>query len=169
MSHIVSPAVEADIPAIASLRNSVAESLTHEHGPGHWSGAVTEQSVERDLKSSLVLVSRQGSRIVATARLARKKPWAIDQTYFSPLRQPLYLNDMAVDPRHQRQGIGRQLLAEVTAFARVWPADGIRLDAYDSPAGAGGFYAKCGFREVARVSYRGVPLIYYELLLGDLG
>jgi len=169
MSQMVSPAVEADTPAIASLRNSAAESLTREHGPGHWSAAVTEQSVERGLKSSLVLVSRQESSIVATARLSRKKPWAIDQTYFSPLRQPSYLHDMAVDPRHQRQGIGRQLLAEVATVARAWPADGIRLDAYDSPAGAGGFYAKCGFREVGRVTYRGVPLIYYELLLGDLG
>jgi hypothetical protein len=49
--------------------------------------------------------------------------------------------------------------------ARAWPSQAIRLDAYDADAGAGGFYAKCGFREVGRVTYRTVPLIYFELLL----
>ena len=44
-------------------------------------------------------------------------------------------------------------------------ADAIRLDAYDAEAGAGEFYVKCGFREVGRVAYRGVPLTYYERLI----
>lgn len=167
MNLTVSSAVEADIPAIASLRASVAEHLTNQYGRGHWSSAVTEQSVFRGLKSSLVLVALNGSSIVATVRLATKKPWAIDQTYFSVILQPLYLHDMAVEPRLQRQGVGRRLLDEVKAIARAFPADGVRLDAYDSPAGAGGFYAKCGFREVGRASYRNVPLIYYEFLFGD--
>jgi hypothetical protein len=43
--------------------------------------------------------------------------------------------------------------------------DAIRLDAYDAEAGAGPFYAKCGFEERGRVVYKGDPLIYYELLL----
>ncbi len=167
MNQTVSAAVEADIPAIASLRSAVAERLTSQYGRGHWSSDVTEQSVFRGLKSSLVLVSRDGSSIVATVRLATRKPWAIDPTYFSVIRQPLYLHDMAVEPRLQRQGVGRRLLEEVIAVARAWPANGIRLDSYDSPAGAGDFYAKCGFREVGRVSYRSLPLIYYELLLDE--
>jgi hypothetical protein len=49
--------------------------------------------------------------------------------------------------------------------ARDWPADAIRLDACDTPAGAGGFYPKCGYTEVGRVRYEGTPLIYYELPL----
>lgn len=44
------------------------------------------------------------------------------------------------------------------------PGEVIRLDALDASAGAGGFYAKCGFSEVARVRYRGCPLVYYERL-----
>jgi hypothetical protein len=39
------------------------------------------------------------------------------------------------------------------------------LDAYDAAAGAGDFYAKRGFPEVGRVTYRGTPLIDFELLL----
>jgi GNAT superfamily N-acetyltransferase len=54
---------------------------------------------------------------------------------------------------------------EALRLARAWPADALRLDAYDAEAGAGTFYRKCGFREVGRVTYRSDPLIYYELLV----
>lgn len=40
-----------------------------------------------------------------------------------------------------------------------------RLDAYDADAGAGSFYAKCGYQERERVIYRGTPLVYFELLI----
>jgi hypothetical protein len=43
------------------------------------------------------------------------------------------------------------------------------LDAYDAAAGAGRFYARCGYQERGRVVYKGDPLIYFELLLGDAG
>ena len=57
------------------------------------------------------------------------------------------------------------MLDEAKEIARAWPGDAIRLDAYDAAAGAGEFYAKCGFREVGRATYRGTPLIYFELML----
>jgi GNAT superfamily N-acetyltransferase len=65
----------------------------------------------------------------------------------------------------QRRGVGRRLLAEAIKHTRALPADAIRLDAFDAEAGAGPFYAKCGFREVGRVTYRKAPLIYFELVL----
>jgi GNAT superfamily N-acetyltransferase len=70
-----------------------------------------------------------------------------------------------VAPDRQRRGLGRDLVREAISVARAWPSQAIRLDAYDAPAGAGAFYLKCGFREVGRVTYRKVPLIYFELLL----
>jgi GNAT superfamily N-acetyltransferase len=72
---------------------------------------------------------------------------------------------MAVHPSLQRKEAGRLLLQEAEVIARAWPAGAIRLDAYDCAAGDGDFYAKCGFREVARVIYKKTPLIYFELLL----
>ncbi len=56
-------------------------------------------------------------------------------------------------------------MERASALAREWPADAIRLDAYDAGAGAGAFYLACGYREVGRVTYRGVPLVYFETLL----
>jgi GNAT superfamily N-acetyltransferase len=71
---------------------------------------------------------------------------------------------MAVEPLLQGRGIGRQLLAEADRVSRFLATEAIRLDAYDAPAGAGGFYARCGYREVGRAVYRRVPLVYYERL-----
>jgi hypothetical protein len=64
----------------------------------------------------------------------------------------------------QRRGIGRRLIKEGIAVARGWPSAAIRLDAYDAAAGAGLLYAS-GFLEVGRKTYRGVPLVYFELML----
>lgn len=98
-------------------------------------------------------------------RLATKKPWAIDIARFTPVKRPLYLTGMAVSVAHQRKGLGRLALGDAISVARGWPADAIRLDAYDAEAGAGRFYASYGFRARGRVVYKGNPLVYYELLL----
>ena len=162
---VLVPAEAGDAEEIAALRTAVAERLTRDFGRGHWSVVATERGVLQQLKTSVVLVARAASGLVATLRLATRKPWAIDPSYFADAHRPLYLSDMAVFPDHQRSGIGRSCLAEATRIAKGWPADAIRLDAYDTPAGAGEFYAKCGYREVGRVTYRKTPLIYFELKL----
>jgi GNAT superfamily N-acetyltransferase len=161
------PACEADASAIALLHTAAAAELTKVHGKGRWSSAVTERSVARDLSHSRGLVVRQGTSIVATVRLTTRRPWAIDPDYFTPAERPVYLREMAVEPSVQRLGIGRRLLARAVALAKKLPADAIRLDAYDATAGAGPFYAKCGFDEVGRVAYRGTPLVYFELVLAN--
>jgi GNAT superfamily N-acetyltransferase len=135
------------------------------HGKGHWSASGTEKEALRGITTSRVLIARTGAEIVGTLSLGAKKPWAIAPEYFTPVTRVLYLRDMAVAPAAQGRGVGRLLLAEAERVARAWPADAIRLDAYDGAVGAGAFYAKYGFKEVGRVVYRGTPLIYFELLL----
>ena len=162
---IIRLATAADVPALSALRTAVAVDLTNQYGEGHWSAPVSERGAELALRHSSVLVLRDGASLVGTLRLGNRKPWAIDKTYFTGVQHAIYLTDMAVDPVRQRQGIGRRLIEEAIAVARDWPADAIRLDAYDAPAGAGAFYAKCGFAERGRVIYRNVPLVYYETLI----
>ena len=158
-------ATESDVLAIAKLRAAVAQDLTEKFGSGHWSSPGSENGVRLDLRKPGLFIARRGRRVIATLRLSTKKPWAIDPTYFTDIRVPLYLTNMAVQPDLQRCGIGRCCLEEAVRIAGAWPAGAIRLDAYDADAGAGGFYARCGFREVGRVVYRSVPLIYYERLV----
>lgn len=150
---------------IAALHNAAAGALTARFGEGHWSSLVTERGTAAAQRHARVRVGKSGKRILTVLRLATKKPWAIDVSYFTPVKRPLYLTGMTVAVTHQGEGLGRLALEDAIEVARKWPADSIRLDAYDADAGAGAFYAKCGFRERGRVVYKGDPLVYYELML----
>jgi ribosomal protein S18 acetylase RimI-like enzyme len=162
----ITAASPEDAAAIAAVRVDAADRLTRDFGDGHWSAHTNEAAVLRDIAASRVLVVRDSSGIVGTLTLQKKKPWAIDLAYFTPCARVLYLINMAVAPDRQRTGVGRALLNEALAAARAHPADVIRLDAYDCDAGASGFYRKCGYTEVGGKSYRGVPLLYFELKTG---
>lgn len=157
-------ATPEDAAEIAALRVAAADRLTRDFGDGHWSAHTNEASVLRDLKGSLVIAARDAGAIVGTLTLQTKKPWAIDVAYFTACAKAIYLINMAVAPDRQRAGIGRALLVEALTRARAFRADAIRLDAYESPAGAGGFYRKCGYLHVGGKLYRGVPLLYFELM-----
>ena len=146
------------------MRIAAANCLTSEFGEGHWSAHTNEAAVLRDMKASRVIAAHRGGVIVGTLTLQTKKPWSIDVIYFSPCAKPVYLTNMAVVPERQRTGVGRALLDAALAQARIAAFDAIRLDAYDTPAGAGTFYRRCGYRQVGGRSYRGVPLLYFELM-----
>lgn len=163
MKISVKSAGQADAAEIAALRNAAGEHLSHLHGVR--ASCVTEKSVLRGIMTDRVLLARARGQAVATLRLATKKPWAIDLSYFTAVHRALYLHDMAVEPSRQGEGVGRLLVEEAKAQARAWPSQAIRLDAYDAAHGAGAFYAKCGFIEVGKATYRKTPLVYFELLL----
>lgn len=156
---------ESDARAIVALRIAAAAELTGRFGRGHWSGEATERGVLAGMHDAKIWVARRGADVVGTFRLSITKPWAIDACYFAPSTHPLYLTDMAVRPDLQGRGFGRRCLSKAVEVAEAWPSDAIRLDAYDSEAGAGVFYEKCDFLEVGRVVYRDVPLRYYERLI----
>jgi ribosomal protein S18 acetylase RimI-like enzyme len=154
-----------DVPELTALHNAAADDLTRRYGHGVWSTTATEKGVLFRWQHVRVLIARKGERIAGTLRLQTKKPWAIDVGYFTPVKKAIYLTGMAVIPAMQHKGVGTMLLEEAARHAIAWPADAIRLDAFDTDAGAGGFYAGCGFCEVGRVTYRKSPLIYYERVL----
>ncbi|MFL5526681.1 MAG: GNAT family N-acetyltransferase [Gemmatimonadaceae bacterium] len=154
-----------DVGIIAGLQNAAAGALTARFGAGHWSTLVTERSAALSQRNARVRLGSSGKRILTVLRLATKKPWAIDVSYFTPVKRPLYLTGIAVSVEYQGRGLGRLALNDAFAVARSGAADAIRLDAYDAPAGAGNFYLKAGFTERGRVVYRDDPLVYYEMLL----
>ena len=163
------PATPDDAAPLAALHTAVAHHLTQLHGRGAWSSGTSEKGVLYAMRTSQVFAAREGPELVATLRLTTKKPWAIDIGYFAPCRKPLYLLAMAVAPAKQHQGIGRRCLEQAKLLATGWGMEAIRLDAFDAAAGAGGFYARCGYTEVGRAAYRRTPLIYYQLLLTATG
>lgn len=160
-----STAIQSDAPELAALHTAVNADLTERFSRGTWSSVATEKGVLFNMRHSRVIIARKGKRIMGTLNLQTKKPWAIDVSYFTPVKKAIYLVGMAVVPTVQKQGVGRALMEEAMKQVRAWPADAIRLDAWDADAGAGSFYAKCGYREVAHVVYKNSPLIYFELIL----
>ena len=155
-----------DIPGIVAVRVKASEHLTGRFGAGHWSGLASERGVAWEIRQGgKTLIARRGKTIVATLKIATRKPWAIDVSYFTQCRQPWYLTNMAVDPAHQGLGIGTRCVMAAIKAVREEGGDAVRLDAYDAEAGAGAFYVKCGFTERGRVTYRITPLVYYEKLL----
>jgi GNAT superfamily N-acetyltransferase len=159
-------ATAADAAAIAAVRVAAADRLTLDFGMGHWSSRTDERSVLRELTSNQIIIVRSGDDVVGTASLQRKKPWAIDLAYFTACGEPIYLINMAVHPGVQRRGIGRALLDHALELARAGGADAIRLDAYDGLVGAGEFYRKCGYQLRGGKTYRKVPLLYFERMIG---
>ncbi len=166
MSMRLLPAVTEDAEVIATLRTLVGTHLAAIHGAGHWSRVVSAKDVLKRMATGQVFQVRQRERVIATLCLTTRKPRAIDPSYFSPVRRPIYLVDMAVDPAHQGQGIGRWCLGEVERHVEGRSGGAIRLDAYDGPMGASDFYRRCGYREVGRAAYREVSLVYFEFLSG---
>lgn len=162
-----------DAIRIATVRIAAARALTAQYGQGPWSSESTERGVLSGFRDATIVLAelpnaRGADEVVGTFRLSWRKPWALDKAYFTPVERPLYLTDMAVHPLHQRRGVGRALLVHAEEMARAFPADAVWLDAYDAEAGAGDFYARCGFHERGRKLYREAPLVYFEHLIEPL-
>jgi hypothetical protein len=81
----------------------------------------------------------------------------------SPAR--LKFRDGTLDDVAIIAGLQNAAAGALTARLGPGPADALRLDAYDGAAGAGEFYARCGFQERGRVTYKGNPLVSYERLV----
>ena len=143
--------------------------LTHQFGRGHWSSAGHRNGVcSRDRRHLRVLVARDETRSeLATLRLATKTALgdrSVD--YFERVRRPFIWSTWRSSPGRQRHGVGRRLLEKAKEVASAWPGDAIRLDAYEGTCGCSVHsMPSVAFREVGRVTYRGVPLVYFELLL----
>jgi GNAT superfamily N-acetyltransferase len=158
-------AKEREAGAIAELLSAAADTLTMQYGTGHWSKHSSDRGVRWLMRIGKVYVVRESDRIVATLTLTPRKPWAIEIDHFTNVTKAVYMLSMAVAPDRQGNGVGRACVELAVELCRKWPANALRLDAYDAIAGAGGFYEKCGFRSVGRIAYRNVPLIYFERMV----
>jgi GNAT superfamily N-acetyltransferase len=58
----------------------------------------------------------------------------------------VHLHELDVDPRYARQGVGRQLIATIVAWARAAGASALTLSTFGDIAWNGPYYARLGFR-----------------------
>lgn len=152
-----------DVKRVRSILAAAASDLTARFGEGHWSGVKSIETLRKYLDEGVLYVVESDERIVGTLRLTDRKIGFYRNDWFAdPAAKAGYLLDMAIDPVHQRHGVGRQAMAAMEDVARAAGLQAIRLDAYTGPAGAGGFYRRCGYRLAHQGEFRGVSLEYYE-------
>ena len=120
-----------DAPAIAAMSRQLIE-----HGLA-WSW--NEDRVERCLRNRdcVVLAARDRRRVIG---------FAIMEFYAIHA----HLNLLAVQPGHQREGIGKQLLEWLETSARTAGIFKVHLELRANNDGARAFYEKLGFSEVGR-------------------
>ena len=109
MKLSIREALVADAQEIAALRVAAADDLTARFGNGFWSSNTTEKGVMLGINGGKVLIATHASEIVGTLTLSTRKPWAIDANCFAKVKTPIYLTSMAVEPKLQGQGVGREL------------------------------------------------------------
>jgi len=164
-----SAATPADAEELAAIRNAVAADQLQRFGLKSFN--TTSRGILCDLRWGQILIARRknpkakGDQIVSSLLLVRKKPWAIDVSYFTPVEHPLYVRAMNTLPSLQRRGAGRRLLKFALTFVKPGGCDALRLDAFDAPHGAGDFYLKCGWAPRGRALFRNIPHLYFEHLL----
>ena len=154
-----------DIPELVAMRARVSQKLAKKFGEGYWAGRPTEGGERFLMRIGQVYIARYRGKLIAALAITTRKPWSIDVKNFRASAKPLYCGRWRWTRLKQRKGVGRQCIAEVRRIAADMGRDAIRLDAFNCPAGAGEFYRKCGFTEAARVVYKGVPHIDFEMLL----
>ena len=100
----------------------------------------TVERIERHLRheDSVVLVSRVGGSVGGFAIMQYGDEAA-------------HLNLLAVEPVHQRRGIGRRLVEWLEETARVAGSFTIRLEVRASNVGGCAFYRRLGYRETGEV------------------
>jgi len=163
---VMALASESDAEEIAFLRNSVAADVAVRSGSSAGS-RTTAKGVLYHLRLGQILVARHKGRIVGSLLLVKKKPWAIDVSYFTPVQSQVYLVSMNVDPALQRKGIGSRLIEYAKSVAKAGGYKAIWLDAFEQAPWAVAFYPSCGFVERGRTIFRVARLVYFECLLTD--
>ena len=73
-----------------------------------------------------------------------------------------YIEDIAVDVKYRRMGVGRQLMSQARLWAQEHTLAGIMLETQDNNVSACKFYESCGFR------LRGFDTYLYKGLNRDI-
>lgn len=146
----IEPARAEDLPRVFQLYTMLNREMAQLQPDMFRPGAADEKFVRSVLASGEedVLVAREGEEVLGFALVQQKEtpPYPA----FLP-RKYVYLMDLAVDPNHQGQGLGKALLQGVEDWARGRGAEFVELGVLAENARAIGLYESRGFQETRKV------------------
>ena len=138
--YLLEPARLSDAPRLAALSHALVESGLR---PAWTAARIAGHMRHPD---SIVLAARRASAEAAAFAIMRFGEDAA------------HLNLLAVDPAHQRRGVGRKLMSWLEETAATAGTFVIGLELRASNEAALAFYTNLGYRELGRVAgyYQGV-------------
>jgi ribosomal protein S18 acetylase RimI-like enzyme len=135
-------------------------------GLRHWNSAYPEpERIQQDLDSSSIYLVKDKGVCKGMVTLNETEPQDYNQVIFrSSSHKPMYLQNMAVHPKWQGQGIAKLMVDFAQKIAKNKGFDSIRLDVFKPSESAKQLYKTQSFKEVASFhpSYQKIPFICYE-------
>lgn len=146
----VRPAAPADLPLLAPIEDAGDRLFSDRFGETGWPPA--DSGAERAAQPGFLLVADDGERVVGFAHVL-------------DLAGRWHLEQVAVDPAHQRRGHGTALLDAVAVEVRRRGGHEVTLRTYADVPWNGPWYARHGWVEVADPSWH-VDLVAGEERMG---
>jgi uncharacterized damage-inducible protein DinB/GNAT superfamily N-acetyltransferase len=163
--HAPSPPIDVrplaardSIEAITALLHRAYAPLA-DSGLNFTAATQTAESTRRRAAEGQCLVAECQGEIVGTVTVsgpldAESAPWTIDAPWY---RDPdtAHCQQLAVDPRWQRRGIGRGLLAACEQWARDCGYRRLALDTAEPATALRALYRRLGYSEIGQVQWPG--------------
>lgn len=162
---------ETHAQAIAAMRIASGAKLAHDLGPGKWSGTTRLPAVRERIRGAdpqnlraqtIYVCCRDGEALGSVVVSTFLPSFLKGKLWRQPKASALGVFNLVVHPAHQRQGLGRLLMAGVEELAGSHGIPFIRLDAFEASPGATAFYRALGYDERATVTLRTTRLVLFE-------
>lgn len=144
-------AAPADVPAIHAM-TQIAYAGYRDRLPYSSLWQETEADVAQELAAGIIVLCETAGQIGGSVRCQVRNDVAACQPF-------VYVHRLAVLPQYQRQGIGRQLMQAVEAFAQEHQVNWVRLEYRLAQPENALFYDRLGYhmRETSRFFADGSP------------
>jgi len=135
-------------------------------GLKHWNSAFPDPGkIRLDLYNACIYLVKDKGVCKGMVTLNELEPEDYRQIGFnSGKHRPLYLQNMAVHPKWQGQGIAKRMVEFALKLAQEKGFDAIRLDVFKPSEGARLLYEKQSFKEVGTFhsANQKIPFVCYE-------
>ncbi len=145
----------SDAPAIATVIHAAYEQYRGHLDPPSGAHGETVDTIRQKMATAQVLLAMIGGEVVGCV-------------FYESASDHIYLSRLAVLPRYRHQGIGRELIRRVEAFAGAHGYARVRLSVRVPLVDNRALYERLGYRVVSYASHLGYAESTYVNMEKDL-